>query len=1064
MSKRQPYSFAKSPDDAPDAPQYWTSIEDLEGQRASAPDAKAAYEKRVRDAVDSEFGEGDSFGPSDDHSRRNFLGIMSASVALATLSGCRRPVEPILPYVRMPGDVNLGVANHYTSVYVERGDAIGVLVESHTGRPTKVEGNPEHSGSLGALTIRGQASVLDLYDPDRMRSPMAKGEGSAPAAGHGDHGAHAAHGSGHAGFVNKSWDEFDRALSEMITPHRADGGAGLRFLVQPSISPSFMRLRSKVKEKFPRAKFYTWDACSTGNIREGAKIATGQAANVVYALENAKVVLSIDSDFLGTEPGMVRHAKAWSSRRKMQSAEDRDMSRLYVVEPSMTVTGGTADHRLRLPARDGLAYLQALAGRLARESALGLSTSLGGDAPAGVPAYWVEAVAADLLAARGESVVIVGSRQPAAVHALAHTINAALTNLGRTVKLYPITDADEGDSLTDLAALANEAGSVQTLIIVGGNPAYDAPASLGIGEKINGIRNVLHATMFHDETCAGAKLCMPLAHYLETWGDQKGLDGAVTIQQPLIEPLYASRSEIELFAQILNEGPRSGHDIVRQTFIGERPWTVASETAWRRALTSGVVADSAARPLEGVAARASDVATAVTAARGRAGAAPSAQRVEIVFAIDSKMSDGRGANNAWLQELPDPVTKITWDNAALVSPKLAREQSITSGDKIEVTVDGKKLTIVAWVAPGQADYSVTLPLGWGRTAAGRVGDGKGFNVNVVRSHENFWFADGAIRKTGERYPLSHTQEHHRMVDRPLAVETTLAKYKENPRFPAMRTPTPRTLPLWREVEYNGYKWGLVVDLTACTGCSACIVACQSENNIPCVGKEQVARGREMLWLRLDRYFVSPRVGADGFPSDEDGALLDSDPMMAVQPVACVQCEEAPCENVCPVNATAHSPEGLNDMAYNRCIGTRYCSNNCPYKVRRFNYLNFHNDSVYQPKDPDVPETVRMQHNPNVTVRFRGVMEKCTYCVQRIQNAKIHAKNEYRTVRDGEIQTACQQTCPTGAIVFGDMNDRESAVHRLMRTDRRYQLLAELGTQPRTTFLAKIRNPNPEMHG
>ncbi len=1057
MSKRQPYNF-EAPATGPDAPRYWASIEDLEGQLAATPE----YNERVRGQVDSEFGEGDSYGPTDDHSRRNFLGIMGASIGLATMAGCRRPVENILPYARQPSadDVNIGRASHYSSVLTDRGDAVGVIVESHTGRPTKLEGNPEHTGSLGGLSLRAQASVLDLYDPDRMRSPMAKGAGGSSAA----HAGHGAHAGAPSGFVTKSWDEFDQALEAMIAPHRANGGDGLRFLSEPSLSPSFMRLRAKVKEKFPRAKFYTFDACSITSIREGAKLAFGQAANVVYALDAAKVVLAVDSDFLGTEPGMVRHSKAWASRRKMQSAEDRDMSRLYVVEPSMTVTGGTADHRLRLPARDALAYLQALAGRLARESALGLAASLGGDAPAGVPAHWVEAVAADLLSARGDSAILVGARQPAAVHALAHAINSALGNIGRTVKLFPVTDADEGDSLADLEALANEAGSVQTLIILGSNPVYSAPASLAIGEKIRGIQNTLHATMWHDETCAEVKLCAPLAHYLETWGDQKGLDGAVAIQQPLIEPIFAARSELELLAQILNEGPRSGHDIVRATFIDGHAWTVSSETKWRRALTSGVIADSAARPLEGLTVRAGEVGTAVTAARGRSGAAASASQVEVLFTYDAKMQDGRGANNAWLAELPDPVTKITWDNAALVSPKLAREKSIANGDKIEVTVEGKKCSIVAWVAPGQADYAVTLPLGWGRTAAGRVGNGKGFDVNPARSHSAPFIATGSIAKAGGTYPLSHTQEHHRMVDRPLAVETTLAKYKENPHFPAMRTPTPRTLPLWREVEYNGYKWGLTVDLTSCTGCSACMVACQAENNIPCVGKEQVSRGREMYWLRMDRYFVSPRISRDGFPSDEDAQLLESEPLMAVMAVACQQCEEAPCENVCPVNATTHSSEGLNDMAYNRCIGTRYCSNNCPYKVRRFNYLNFHNDSVYQPLDADVPETVRMQHNPNVSVRFRGVMEKCTYCVQRIQTAKIVAKNEYRTVRDGEIQTACQQSCPTGAIVFGDLNDRDSAVRRLAQTDRRYLLLAELGTQPRTTYLAKIRNPNPEMHG
>lgn len=1038
MSKRQPYTFA---DNASDAPQYWTSIEDLHGQLAQSPE----YQENVRKAVDSEFGPGDSEGPADDVSRRNFLGIMGASIGLATMAGCRRPVENILPYVHQPENVTLGIPSHYTSVLVERGDAVGVVVESHEGRPTKIEGNPAHPSSLGALSMRGQASVLDLYDPDRMRSPMENG-------------------------AAKSWEEFDSALEALISPHRDNRGAGLRFLVQPSVSPSFLRLRELVKQRFPEAKFVCYDPCSLINVREGVKAAFGQPGNVVYQLENARVVLSIDADFLGTESGTVRWSKGWGARRKMQSAHDREMSRLYVVEPSMTVTGGTADHRLPLSAHAAIRYLGALAKKLARTPGItipGLQDFE--DAPAGVPAYWIDAVAADLIAARGESVVIVGSRQPAGVHALAHAINQALGNFGRTVTIHPVADAAEGNSMEDIEALCNEMGSVRTLIILGGNPAYELPASLGFAEKLRAVEHSLHATMFHDETCHNIKWCVPLAHYLETWGDQRALDGTIAIQQPLINPLYAGRSEIELLAQILQSGPRSGHDIVRWTFIDGGSWTVASESKWRRSLTTGVVEDSATPAIDTASLRATELAASIhDATVAMSGGAASVNELEVLFALDNKLLDGRAANNAWLMELPDPITKICWDNAALISPAAAKALGVTNGMKITVKLEGKSLSIAAWVLPGQNDFTVTLPLGWGRTHAGRVGNEKGFNVNTIRrAGKNFFFVDngGKIELSSETYQLSQTQEHHRMVDRPVAVETTLEKYRETPNFPDYRTPTPRTLPLWREVNYDDhYKWGLVVDLSTCTGCSACMVACQSENNIPAVGKEQVARGREMLWLRIDRYFVSPRISREGFPSDEDAQLMEKEPLMAVMPVACQQCEEAPCENVCPVNATVHSPEGLNDMAYNRCIGTRYCSNNCPYKVRRFNYLNFHNDSVYQPQDADVPETVRMQHNPNVTVRFRGVMEKCTYCVQRIQEAKIKAKNEYRKIRDGELMTACQQTCPTGSITFGDLNNRESAVRQLARTDRRYRLLAELGTQPRTTYLAKIRNPNPEMHG
>jgi molybdopterin-containing oxidoreductase family iron-sulfur binding subunit len=1023
MSKRKPYEIAKP---APGTPLQWTSLEDLEAQLSKDPELQARVEAKLA----QEFPDGASEF-TDPVSRRSFLQLMSAGIALATLEGCRRPVDKILPYTRAPENVNVGAAQHYATVMDRHGDALGLLVESHEGRPTKIEGNPDHPVSRGRADLLAQASVLDLYDPDRSRQP-AQIEG--------------ARGAGEPRWVNKTYAEFDHAFAALMESHQGNGGAGLRVLAQPTTSPTFVRLRERVLARFPQARFHTWSAVGASNAREGARLAFGQPVNTVHAFERARVILALDADFLQTEPGMVRNTRGFAESRRMRAATD-EMNRLYVVEPTMTTTGTNADHRLRLPARDIERYLLALAARLSANHGVALPelNSVLGNAqpPAGVPAHWIDVVAADLARARGTSVIIVGSGQPATVHALAHVLNAALGNVGTTVTYYPAVDPAEGDHAGDLRALAQaiEAGQVETLVILGGNPAYDAPGDLGLAAKLARVRNVVHVSSHRDETSALANWHVPLAHYLETWGDHRALDGTLGIQQPLIAPLYSGRSEIEILAAMVGEGPRAGYDLVRETM---RPMAAAGfERTWRRALHMGFV-DGNAAPAA-VTPRGADVATQLAARQP--GAAIGQNNLEVVFLTDAKMYDGRHANNAWLAELPDPVTRITWDNAAYFSPATARALGVASGDVVRISKGDRSIEIVAWILPGQADWSIGLPLGWGRARAGRVGTARGFDVNPLRSIESLRFLDGVqVAKVGRRYPISQTQEHHRMEGRPVALQATLAEYRAQPHFGEFRSITPRTLPLWREVEYNGHKWGMVIDLNACTGCNACAIACQAENNVPVVGKAEVARGREMHWLRVDRYFIGN----------------ESDPGAVYQPLMCVQCEEAPCENVCPVNATAHSPEGLNDMAYNRCIGTRYCSNNCPYKVRRFNYLNWHNDGVWQPQDPDVPETVRMQHNPNVTVRFRGVMEKCTYCVQRIQSGKIVAKREDRHLRDGEINTACAQTCPADAIVFGDLNDRNSRVAQLARTDRRYKLLGELGTQPRTTYLADIRNPNPEM--
>jgi molybdopterin-containing oxidoreductase family iron-sulfur binding subunit len=844
-------------------------------------------------------------------------------------------------------------------------------------------------------------------------------------------------------------------------------------------------MRAALAQRFPKARVHTWSAVADSNVRAGARIALGKPMVPVNLFDRARVVLSLDSDFLQTESGSVRAAKGFASARRLRSSRET-MNRLYVVEPARTVTGNMADHRLRLPAADVERYAYALAAELAKQG-----ISLGTEVQAavgkrvnaeGIPAKWLAAVAGDLSKNRGRALVVVGARQPAVVHALAQAINAGLGAVNATVTYANAADPDELDVATDIKALtdAMAGGQVDGLVILGGNPVYDAPADVAFGDKLSKLSFSVHASLFANETSDKCTWHVPRAHELESWGDAQSLDGSIALQQPLIAPLYAGRCDIELLAQMAKTPEKTAYDAVRFTasgiLLGGRQLSACSapdalgvlqckdaagnavpvrttelDHEWNRALAAGVLQRAQARQAS------PQLLTAAVgqAIDGRKAPAKGAGNFEVTFAPCPKMVDGFHANNTWLQELPDPVTKLVWDNAAIFSPASARELGINKGDVVKISVGDRSITAAAWIIPGQADHSVALTLGWGRTKAGRIGNGRGFDVNPLRTTEALGFAAGAtVSKTAdEPYFFAQTQENDSSEGRPIVHEATLAEYQKKPNFSELDAPPPRSLPLWEQADYSGkgHQWGMSIDLNACTGCSACVVACMSENNVPVVGKREVWRGREMHWIRLDRYYVEkPDIG---FTGDDPGVIS--------QPLMCVHCEEAPCENVCPVNATTHGQEGLNEMAYNRCIGTRYCANNCPYKVRRFNYLNWHNDVVW--KDTGgLPETLAMQQNPNVTVRFRGVMEKCSYCVQRIQSAKIKAKRELRELHDGEIRTACQQTCPSDAIVFGDVNDLNTAVSRSVRIDRRFGLLAELGTRPRTTYLGKVRNPNPEM--
>jgi molybdopterin-containing oxidoreductase family iron-sulfur binding subunit len=1057
MSKRPPYPSQRD-SGAPGVGEqvFWRSLDSKADPAAAQVAAEAEFPLKLEAPVVARTVAADDASKETVVGRRGILRLAGTAAVASTLAACRRPVEKLVPYTKQVEYSVPGIAYHYASARVERGDVVGLLAEVHENRPTKLEGNPDHPGNRGTSDLRSQAAILDLYDPDRPGKITRLDGGKR---------------------VDANPAELEKVLADLVAKSGATQGARLRLLVEPSISPTFLRLRDAFKAKYPQAKVYTWTPLDPTSVREGSRIAFGQVLNPVPDFAVAKAILALDSDFLQTEPGMLRATRGFVRSRQAHRPTEA-MSRLYVVEPGHTTTGSNADNRLRLPARDIEGYLLALVRELATKYgqglALGQYASIPSELPAGVPAPWVASVAKNLAAHRGKSLIVVGARQPARVHALAHAVNAALGNLGEAVHLYPVADEDQGDGVADLKQLAADldGNGVDVLVTLGGNPVYDAPSDLRFGEKMAKAKTTIHLGSHLDETGARSTWFVPRAHELEAWGDARALDGTVSVIQPVIAPLHDGWSDLQLMAKLVGEPATAGSEAVQATFrsSARKPLT-NFDRVWNTALQRGVVDGVPSRPVPAPTPVGASIVAAFAAKKPARPLAPA--NLEVNFAPDPKLLDGRHANNPWLLELPDPLSKLVWDNAAYVSPTTAKALGVANNDVVTLSRDGGgSLEVPIWVLPGVADYCVSLHLGWGRTHAGRYGgrpenatddryagpagiypfvqgmphDGslRGFNAYAIRSSDALGFGDGfKAEKTGKTYKLVTTHEHQSMEGRPIALDATVEELKKLPDFPQWKTPDPKVLPLWTPQEYPEHKWGMAIDMSMCTGCNACTIACQAENNIAFVGKDQVSRGREMYWIRVDRYFVGDS---------------EADPKVAYQPVACVHCEQAPCENVCPVNATEHSPEGLNDMAYNRCVGTRYCANNCPYKVRRFNYLEFQGDPMYG----DLPETLKMQFNPNVTVRMRGVMEKCTYCVQRIEEARISARRDSRPMKDGDIDPACAQACPANAIVFGDLNEPRSRVASLTGMGRGYRLLSELGTHPRTTHLGKIRNPNTEM--
>ncbi len=1012
-------------------PEYWKSLEEL------------AETDEFKTFIDDEFPQrSEEWLKQPD--RRTLMKMMGASFALAGLAACtKQPKELIVPYVYQPEEFIPGKALFFATASPMGG--VGVLVESHLGRPTKVEGNPDHPGSLGSTNIFAQAEVLSFWDPDRSQTVIRNGD-------------------------LRTWVECQEALMAARNAAAAKGSAGLRFLSGHITSPTVADQAQTILKNFPGAKWHQYEPVQSSAF-DGAQLAFGKPVNTTYRFDSADVIVSLDSDFLTWGTGHVRYARDFASRRRIRtnvpkraqpkenlqegyqpgpdapfrnqasthSELDRSpeqhppqvqpqgvppdqvsQPRLYAVESSPSHVGSMADHRFVLRAGD----IEDFAWQLA--AAVGVA----GAASSGNAHKAIPAIAKDLQAHKGRCVVVPGEFQTPAVHALAHAMNQALGAVGTTVvytdpiELNPVNNVG---SLGQLIADMN-AGQVDTLVILGGNPVYNAPADSGFQSALNKVKLRFHVGLYEDETASQCHWHIPQAHFLESWGDMRAYDGTVTIMQPLIEPLYDGKAISEVLSVIIGPVQQTSHELVKGYW---RLQSTASnfEAWWETCLHNGTVPDTALKP--------------ITVAAKAPPAAPKQahQGLEIIFRPDPTIYDGRYANNGWLQELPKPTTRVTWDNPVLVSPRTAQRLSVSSMDVIEMKYRGRSTKATIWVQPGHADDSITVSLGYGRVGAGRVGNEVGVDFYRIRTADAPWHASGLqVSRTGEQNELALAQRTTTMEERDPVRVATLAEFAKDPQFAneGDNSAIPDYMTLLPKYMYQGYKWGMSIDVNTCIGCGTCTIACQAENNIPVVGREQTGKGRWMHWIRVDRYF--------------HGRTMD-DPEIFFQPVPCMQCENAPCEQVCPVGATVHSGEGLNQMIYNRCVGTRYCSNNCPYKVRRFNFLlyaDWYTQSLYG------------MRNPDVTVRSRGVMEKCTYCIQRINAAKILAEREDRRVREGEIIPACVQACPTQAIVFGDINDPKSQVAQLKAQVHDYSLLEDLNTRPRTTYLARLRNPNPEI--
>ena len=969
-------------------PTYWRSLEELAGD--------PEFEKFLR----SEFPREAAVIPDDASAvdRRSFLQLMGASLALGGAVGCtRQPVEKIVPAVKAP-EFAPGVPRYFATAMPSGGYGLGILAESHEGRPTKLEGNPDHPASLGATDVRTQASILTLYDPDRSQV-VRQGREIRP------------------------WSACTAAMLRSLESGVLTGEGSTRILMAPDTSPSRREVLAAVLAKWPGIGLHVWDPIETGHAEQGAEMAFGQNVASLPQLKRADTVVSFDADFLSEGPHHVRNIRELASRRRPGDGVFEPL-RLYVAESTFSITGAAADERLPLAPAEVETLLEALSGFL------GI-----GEMVQGLPerqSTWLAALTQDLQRSPGRSLILVGATLPPRLHALGLALNEKLGNFGETLELLEVESAQDlrFGSLESLAQDMHE-GKVHTLFLLETNPAYDAPVAIDFSAAMEKVPQSFHLGLYDDETAALASWHIPASHYLEGWSDIRSGNGTASIGQPLIAPLYDGKSSLEILGLIAEGRSVGAYEMVRSFWSG-KSLPDAFEGVWNRSLQNGLVAGSAFPPFLGRA-------LSEPAAYRQVAVYRKPQGLSATFRPHPVIGDGSFANNGWLQECPAPLTKVTWNNPILLSPATAESLEVSNGDDVELEVDGRHIKGPVWILPGQPGNVLGLQFGYGRRRAGKVGTGRGFDAYSLRKSVSTGFSEEVrLRPTGERSLVASTQDHGSLEGRNIVRWASVAEYEKDPAFAQhIGHPPAADDTLYPKFPYEGHAWGMTIDTSACVGCNACIVGCQAENNIPVVGPEQIAMGREMQWMRIDRYWT-------GDPEE---------PETHYQPMLCQHCENAPCEVVCPVNATVHDSEGLNLMVYNRCVGTRYCSNNCPYKVRRFNfYLN---------KDWD-EESLVLQRNPDVTVRSRGVMEKCTYCIQRVNESRSKAKNEGREIADGEIKTACQQVCPAEAITFGDINDPDSAVSKQRANDRNYAVLAELNTRPRTTYLAEIRNPSPAL--
>lgn len=996
---------------------YWKSLNEL------------AQNEEYKKFVEREFPE-DATELNDDVSRRSFLKVMGASIALAGFASCRKPVQKILPYSRQPEDLILGEPLYYATSMPMQDSVTGLLITNHEGRPNKIEGNEDHPSSAGRTSIFHQASMLSLYDPDRSRSPVYNGE-------------------------KVSKEDFIQFASS----HFENREQTVLFIDEATSSPTYHRLKQNLLEEFPNAEWVTYEPFSDDNRIEGTFQAFGERLRTVPHYEKADVVIALDDDFMSphASSNSVQNSVTLTARRKVESTDD-SMSRIYAVENAVTSTGSYADHRLRLKTSQIAPFTYALAARLS-ETVTGLSafSAVNNEFTSHT---WIRVLADELIANRARSVVTAGRDHSPELHAVVAAINHALDNTGNTVTYHRLPYRSDRNELEAFISAVEKmrSGEYDTVVLVGTNIHFTAPADLRIDEALSTVPVTIHLSEHKDETSKACSWHVNRSHYIESWGDGLSFTGQRSVIQPQILPLFGGVSEIEFLNLLLTGEMESGHNLVQETW---RPWLSSDfRREWEEILHNGVDAESTFQEVS-VSLRDSLEITLQEPLNG----------MELTLKPDSRIFDGRFANNGWLQELPEPMTKITWDNVALMSAVTARsiginpDRSFRNNDvpMVKITAGNTTLEIPAWIEPGHADNSVTLTVGYGRNGLGRVADGVGVNTYPLRTTSALTFMSATVEPAGRTYEVACVQDHHSLEGRDMIRTATLDQYRENPDFATFESFHGFEVPGMKEARAKGDErgpislftetygpdyqpqWGMAIDLNACFGCGVCTIACQAENNIPVIGKREVGRRRIMHWIRTDRYY-------EGDPDN---------PSVYHQPVPCMHCELAPCEQVCPVAATTHSDDGINQMTYNRCIGTRYCANNCPFKVRRFNYFNYTKEYLTTGDDPEI---IQMAMNPDVTVRFRGVIEKCTYCVQRVNRGKIASKiaTGSRKPEDGTVKTACQQACPANAITFGDLTDENSIISKTKRNDRNYVMLEEINVRPRTSYLARLTNKNPEL--